>query len=186
MQISLRKANAIQVAINETLKGLEFKTDISINEFQNPEKELDAASRKFGKNLSRRAALLDSLYEIRESTGVANAEHAVDARLTSLARIEKDLAFYTGLAKTAERTDLKVIGGRLDKISNRTDESYYHKAEVETTIFTQAEIDSFRTTVAGLKKQKQKLQDELLELNVRTVIELSERTVEVLKSEDII
>ena len=186
MQVSLRKANAIQVAINEALKGLEFKAEININEFQTPSKEIESASARFTKNLLRRNNLLDALYEVRKATAFANDANNIGNRLADLARLEKDASFFATYAKAAPQTDLEVIKGKLVKISNRTEDSYYAKAEVETSIFTETEIESFRSTVSTIKKQKQKLQDELLELNVRTTVELSDQTVATLTAEDIL
>jgi hypothetical protein len=75
----------------------------------------------------------------------------------------------------------------LDKIRNRKEDSYYGRnEEVSTSIFTSQEIDNFKNVLAVSKKQKQKLQDELLELNVRTEITLSEQTVATLTKENIL
>lgn len=186
MQISLRKANAIQVAINEVLKGLEFKAEISINEFQKPEDTIAAASTTFFANVHRRDALLRALYEIRKAVATANAANDIDGRLADLALLEKDFAFFTSHSKTKERLDSEVIHGKLVKIANRTEDSYYNKAEVETTVFTPEDLKALNVRAITAKKAKQKLQDELLELNVRTTIELSEITVTTLTAEDIL
>ena len=186
MQVSLRKANALQVAINEALKGLEFKSDISINEFQNPATEIELAKQKFDRNVQRRWNLLAALYDIRTKVATANAANNIDNLLADLARIEKDLVFFAPFAKANTSTDLLIIKGKLDKIANRTEDSYYAKAEVETSIFTDEDINTYRTYLSEFKKKKQALQDKLLEVNVRTTIELATGTVEVLKIEDII
>ena len=186
MQVSLRKANALQVAINEALKGLEFKSDVSINEFQNPAQELDDALTKFNRNVQRRWNLIAALYDIRTKVSEANSTNNVDGLLADLARLEKELVFFAPFAKANARTDIKVIAGKLEKIANRTEDSYYAKAEVETSIFNEDNLTQFRTYLADFKKKKQALQDKLLEVNVRTTIELASSTVEVLQSEDII
>ena len=187
MQVSLRKANALQVAINEALKGLEFKSDVSVNEFQKPAQEIELAKRKFDLNVQRRGNLTSALYNIRTAVSSANASNKIDNLLADLARLEKDIVFYTPLAKASVRTDLKVIDGKLLKIANREGESYsFHSSEVSTSIFTDSDLEAFRSNLSLAQKKKQKLQDELLELNVRTTIELATSTVEVLKSEDII
>lgn len=186
MQVSLRKANAIQVAINEVLKGLEFKSEISINEFQKPEAVIEAANSAFYNNLGRRNALLSSLYEIRKATAAANAANNIDNLLADLALFEKDIAFFSAQAKVKERLDSEVIHGKLVKIANRAEDSYYAKAEVETSVFTKEDISEFNSIAVQVKKKKQKLQDELLELNIRTTITLSDETVATLTREDIL
>ena len=62
----------------------------------------------------------------------------------------------------------------------------YHDLGVSTTIFTHGELAGFATIVKTAKKQKQKLQDELLELNIRTEVELSETVVSTLTAEGIL
>lgn len=186
MQVSLRKANAIQVAINEALKGLEFKAEIAINEFQKPEATIEAASKMFFDNINRRNALLRSLYEIRKATASANAANDIDGRLADLAFLEKEVTFFTTHSKAKERLAAEVIVGKLEKIANRTEDSYYAKAEVETSVFTDKDLYALNRLAVKAKKEKQKLQDELLELNVRTTINLSEQTVATLTAEDIL
>jgi hypothetical protein len=187
MQVSLRKANALQVAINEALKGLEFKSDVSINEFQDPEKEIELAKQKFDRNVQRRWNLISALYDIRTKVATANAANNIDNLLADLARLEKDLVFFAPFAKANTSTELRVLRGKLLKIANREGESYsFHSSEVSTSIFTEEDLASYSTSLADFKKKKQALQDQLLEVNVRTTIELATGTVEVLKAESII
>jgi hypothetical protein len=186
MQVSLRKANALQVAINEALKGLEFKAEIAINEFQKPEATIEAASKTFFTNVDRRGALLRALYEIRKAVSAANAANDIDNRLADLALLEKDFAFFSAQAKVKERLDAEVIHGKIVKIANRTEDSYYAKAEVETSVFTKEDIKTLNGLAVAAKKAKQKLQDELLELNVRTTVNLSDEAVATLTAEDIL
>ena len=187
MKINLRKANAIQVAINEAIKGLEFNATASINEFQDAANEISAASAKFSRNLVRRIALLDALYEIRKAVASANDSAGIDGRLADVARLEKDFQFYSNYAKAPVITDSAVIAGKLAKLRNRTEESYSFRSDtVDTSIFTETEVEGFKGIVSAAKKQKQKLQDELLELNVRNEIEFSEATVATLVNENIL
>jgi hypothetical protein len=57
---------------------------------------------------------------------------------------------------------------------------------IDTGIFTKQEVEEFKRTVADLKRQKQKLQDTLLELNVQTEIQLDEETARFLERADIL
>jgi len=186
MQVSLRKANALQVAINEALKGLEFNAEISINEFQKPEATIASAQKTFFDNVERRGALLRSLYQIRKAVSAANAANEIDIRLADLALAEKNFVFFSAQAKVKERMDPEVLNGKLVKITNRTEDSYYAKAEVETSVFTQDGIKALNSLAIASKKAKQKIQDELLELNVRTTITLSDEAVATLTAEDIL
>jgi len=187
MKFNLRKTNAIQVAINETVKDLEFNATASINEFQDADKEILAASGKFSRNLARRIALLDALYEIRKAVATANYNAGIDGRLADIARLERDVQFYGMYANSSVITDVAVINGKLEKIRSRKEESYSFRSEtVDTSIFTETEVEGFKGIVSAAKKQKQKLQDELITWNIRTEIEFSDATVTTLTNENIL
>lgn len=186
MQVSLRKANAIQASINEVLKALEFKTEVSINEFQTVDSVVSEAATEFQTNMERRTKLIYALYDIRKNVSASNAAAGIDNMLADVARVEKDIVFFSSLAKKQAITEQAVLQGKLDKIASRKETDYYHKNEVETSILTKQQIAEYNATVSSLKKVKQKLQDELLERNVRVTITLGDGTVAVLTQEGII
>ena len=79
-----------------------------------------------------------------------------------------------------------VVLGKLDKIKNRKEDTrsiYGFESTVSTSVFTEEDIKGFKVFVSMAKKAKQKLQDEVLELNVRTDISLSTDTVQTLMAE---
>jgi hypothetical protein len=55
-----------------------------------------------------------------------------------------------------------------------------------TSILDKEEVDGFKKLAAVSKKNKQKLQDEILELNVKTEITISDNAVSVLQAEGLI
>lgn len=190
MNITLRKASAVQNSINEAIKGIEFKTEVKLNEFQDPENEITTASTILQHNLSRRQDLIEALYEIRKEVGQANARAGVDSRLAEVAFLDKQIQFYTDFAKKSVRESATVVAGKLDKIKNLKDEArsriYGYADTVDTSVLTQNQLDQFRRIVAEHKKSKQKLQDEILELNVKTEIMLSAKTETSLQVEGLI
>lgn len=188
MNLTLRKANAVQASINEVLKSLEFKVEIGINEFQDPEAEIAKAHQVVKENMVRRIDLLDALYEIRKAVSAANFEKSVDSRLADIARLEKDIQFFGQYVSTKVRQTPTVLTGKLDKLRNRKEDvySYRDNSAVDTSVFTEQDIDRFKTILAGAKKAKQKLQDDLLEINVRTDISLSDECADILVKEGIL
>jgi len=190
MNISLRKANALQNSINETVKGIDFDAIVKINEFQDAEQEIAKQAATFKTNLTRRDALTEALYEIRKSVSGANTQVSIDNRLADVAHLEKQIQFYNGLAGNKVRESEKVVAGRLDKIRNSKEESrrsiYGYADTVDTSVFTREDLDGFRRKVTTAKKQKQKLQDEILELNVQTTIQLSAATEQTLQTEGLL
>ena len=139
----------------------------------------------------RRQRLLLALYNIRGLVGTANAQSGIDLKLATAAFIEKRIAQLDELAKLAAVTELAVINGKLDKIRNDKSENsrsriYGYSDTVSTTVVSQEQIDQIKAEIQNLKKQKQKLNDEILELNIRTEIPLSEDVVKTLTEEGLI
>jgi hypothetical protein len=113
----------------------------------------------------------------------------VDDKLTQIAFLEKQIQNYTALSVNEVREQEAVVLGKLDKIKNRKEDTrsiYGYESTVTTTVFTEADIKAFKATVTSAKKAKQKLQDEVLELNVRTDIALTEQTVQHLTAEGLL
>jgi len=190
MNISLRKASAFQASINDALKSISFETQVKINEFQDAEQEVARTNKELVENIHRRDALQTALYEIRKSVSGANTQVGIDNRLADVAHLEKEIQFYNGLAGNKARESEKVIAGRLEKLRSDKGDSrrsiYGYNDTVDTSVLTKEDIDSFRRLVAKAKKSKQKFQDEILELNVQTMIQLSEKTVATLQAEGLI
>ena len=184
MKITLRKANAIQTGINDILKTVEFHTTAKLNEFEDPEAKLGQAHAEFVQALSRKEELTSALFDIRKAVGRANLAANVDQMLAEIAFLDKMISMYQGLAKLEVREAPAVLAGRLEKMRNSKEERYslYGRDEINSSVFEQQDLDSFATKVAELKRTKVNLQDDLLEANVRTEIELNPVTAEVLKS----
>jgi uncharacterized protein YdcH (DUF465 family) len=191
MNISLRKANAVQNSINEAIRSIDIKTSIEINEFQTVEAELQRANTELFTNDARRQRLLLSLYNIRGLVGTANAQSGIDVKLATAAFVDKRLTQLESLAKLEPMTDLVVLNGKLDKLRNdksdtRRSSIYGYNDTVSTTVVTAEQIAQINTEIKNLKKQKQKINDEVLELNIKTEIPLSEDVVATLTAEGLI
>ena len=188
MKITLRKAAVLQNAINDALKQIDIKSEVALTEFHQPEAEIERARAEITRAIDRRELLVKALYDIRQQ--VANANHAagVNSNLTAVAALEKQIQFYTGLAGKEVRESADVLAGKLRKIGEQEAKSriYGYGDTVNTSVFTAEEIAKFKRDVADLKKSKQHLQDLILELNVRTEIELGTETVATLQAEGLI
>ena len=186
MNITLRKANAVQNSINEMIKGLTFDTSVRVNEFEDHNEQINAVRDVFDTHRATRTKLVGALYEIRKAVAVANADAGINDMLADVAQLEKDIQFYNSFATQQPRLSDAVITGKIAKIKESKEDRFYGRDDVTTTVFTKDEIEDFKRTVADLKRQKQKLQDVLLELNVQTEIALDEETARFLERADIL
>lgn len=190
MNITLRKANAVQAQIVDALKQIEVKLNVEINEFQNPQAEIENANKALLENDRRRGLLLAAQYNIRGLVGVANAQSGIDSLLTRAAFTDKRISQLEAFVKAETVSDMAVITGKLDKIRNSKDESrrslYGYADTVTTSVLNKTNIEQFKNELNSLKKQKQKLNDEVLELNIKTEIPLSDEAVATLTKEGIL
>lgn len=188
MKLTLRKANALQNSIQDQLKNIEVKTSISINEFQNPETELLRARSSLYQNDGRRVKLMQTLYRIRAQVGQANAQSGISDLLSNAAYLDKRLAHLKSLTESTATDAMVVIEGKLEKLRNSQSERrvYGYNDTVDTGVLLEEQLAGFRQEAADLKKKKQEINDLVLELNVRTEVELDAETVELLKSEQLL
>jgi uncharacterized protein YdcH (DUF465 family) len=104
--------------------------------------------------------------------------------------IDKRIAQLNEIAEAKAVTSITVLTGKLDKIRNRKEESraslYGRDDTVSTGIVGAEQIDQAKTEINNLKKQKQKLNDEVLELNIKTEIPISEDVVATLQAEGLL
>ena len=193
IKFNLRKANAIQGEINKLLHSSSsaIKLSVELNEFEDAAVRINEANSAAMAEDQRRADLLMSLYSIRTQVGLANAQSGVVAKLTHAAFIDKRLSQLDSMSSTnCVMLKPEVITGKLDKIRNRKEESsrsLYHRDDtVDTGVLTAEQVENVRKVMSELRKQKQALNDEILELNIRTEIELTPEVEAVLVREGIV
>lgn len=188
MKLSLRKASALQNAIQDHIKTIDIKTNLTLNEFQEAQTEAIATRHTALENDARRSKLTEAVYELRKLVGRANVESGVADLLTDAAFVDKRLGQLKGLAESKVMESIIVLEGKLAKLKDSDAKSrvYGYNDSVETGVFGQEQIETFKSSMRELKKQKQSINDKVLELNVRTEIELSSNTVALLQKEQLI
>jgi len=190
MKMTLRKVNALQLEIAEKHKLIQLDLIAELSEFDNKDETIAAKQAKYLVDLERKIKLNDILYKLRKQVSVANHVSGVNDVLNEMARIEKTIGVYSTVANSQPMVADHILTARLDKIRNRSSEvvaQYYGRDEtISTYVVTNEELDKYKMLVAKLKKQKQALQDQLLELNVRNEIVIDSDTVAVLESEQLL
>ena len=189
MKLTLRKASALQQSIQEAIRHIEVKTTIALNQFQG-DAVLASARQTAIDNDSRRYNLTKVLYTIRAKVGTANDANGISSKLTLAACIDKRIGQLQGFVSTDSlQEDAVVVNGKLEQLRNDKSDRrtmYGYSDTVNTGVFTAEDVANFKKEQQDLKKQKQTLNDEILELNVRSEIELDENTVFTLQQEGLV
>ena len=188
MKITLRKANALQNTIQDHVKTIEVKTLISLNEFQDPAGEIACARDGVLTNEARRAQLTRALYSVRAAVGRANANVGIADLLCEAAYVDKRIGQLKAVVESEPTESDVVVAGKLDKIRNdKSDRRMYgYNDTVSVGVLSAEQIEQYKTEMRNLKKEKQNVNDKMLELNVRTEIELDADTVAVLEKEKLL
>lgn len=188
MKITLRKASALQNSIQDHIKAIDVRTSISLNEFQTPSVELSVARNTLITNDIQRARLTKALYGIRAQVGRANVESGVSDMLADAAYIDKRLGHLKGLTDSKVVESEVVLNGKLEKLRNTEAKNrmYGYNDNVDSGVLTAEQIEGYKSEMRDLKKSKQTINDKVLELNVRTEIELDADTVALLHQAQLI
>jgi hypothetical protein len=192
MDISLRKAAALQVSIAEALKALKLDPSVSVS-IHDPDVQgrIEAASDAFQAALARRKALLDALYDIRKKVAEANQSAGVSDLLAHAARVEKDIQSLSDLASVNTRESSGIISARIERMKTREDAPQTRftgvpQDEIRVSLLDEAGKAGFERELRALKRTRQGLKDLLLEANARAEIRLSGATVEILQAEELV
>lgn len=191
MQINLRKANAVQSEIKKALNAIRLETSVTVTEFtENVDGTINKASGDLAAAMGQKRKLISALFEIRTAVGRANSNASIGDILAAIEQIDQEMAIVSTITTLKARTALNEINARIEKAKANTNErlSLYgdRLSAVETTVMYQGEIDAAKAEVKQMKRNKQALQDKLLQLNVNTLIELSAETAATLKDEGIL
>jgi hypothetical protein len=186
MQITLRKANALQAALRDHIETIKVRSGITLNEFQKVADVLADARNAANGGVSRRCVLLGVLYDIRTAIGRENAVSGIGDLLAKAAYTDKCIAEYKHMLESDKRDEMEVIVGRLEKIRSGESKSMYSSDDVRTGVFLEDDFEAFRTKLSDLRKEKQALNDQILELNIKRTIDLTDDQVECLQCEGLL
>jgi uncharacterized protein YdcH (DUF465 family) len=194
MEINLRKANAIQAEIRRAINAADAKDTVSVTEFtQDIAKVVNDATADFGREVARKVALTNALFNIRKSVGQANATAGINDVLATVQGIDAVMAIYSNVASKAAGKTLEEINARVEKIKNTPADASARASiygdrynSVDTSVVTCEAITDAKAKVKDLKRQRQNLQDKLLTLNVNTLVTVTAEDEAVLKTEGIL
>lgn len=192
MQINLRKANAIQAEIRRAIGQVNAKDSIAVSEFvSDVEATISKAALEFRQSLDRKEALNKALFQIRAAVGRANAQSGINDTLAEIQLVDARIAIKNVIASATLKKDISEINARIVKLKQaQTSErmSLYGDRynNVDTGVVSENDVLVAKTELKALKRERQGLNDKLLQLNVNTLIDLTDATKVTLQEEGLI
>lgn len=184
MDITLRKAKQIQQSINEAINSIPLQSNVQITEYDDPVELIDKTRKSLTDNLFKKTALITALYKVRLMVGNKNATSGLDDKLTLIAEVQAKQDLFSGLMNVGVQQDMKMILGMHEKIKAAPANDGYGRIQSQSFnsfVVDQDTIDLYKAKYKELQALKVSLQDEVLELNLKTKIKLDSGTVKVLK-----
>lgn len=189
MKITLRKASAVQLVINEFLNGSVLSTTVSVGRYDDPSVVIGEATAKFSAVLAQKSVLLNVLYSLRKKVATKSHEAGIPDILADIAFLEK----YANLLKPLSQVSkflpsVEVVAQQQADLKAEAQNTarYGSRDSFEVSLIQSGWVENYTSDLSKLRKQKQNLSDRLLELNVRNEIELDENEEKVLKLYDLI
>ena len=192
MQINLRKAAAIQAEIRKAINSVKVEQTVSVTEFTaDVEGVLSKGELEFNRALERKEDLNKALFRIRAAVGRANVESGINDILADIQLLDAQIAIENTIASAQVRKDVTEINARIVKMkqapSNDRLALYGERYNsIESGVASEAAVNAAKQVLKGLKRDRQGLNDKLLQLNVNTLIELSDPTKMTLQEEGLI
>jgi hypothetical protein len=190
MKVSLRKARQIRDDVEKLIAGQAVSPQLTLNVLADGHKELVASKRLEAMAQVKLLGDLDiAMFEIRKAIGRANAESGIADLLADRARCERLQARMAEVARTFSLADdASVLERRIEM--NRTkltsSDSRYVSETITVSVLKEEDAAFFAEAEITARRAIRDLDDRILELNVRTSIELSEASAELLKNHGII
>jgi hypothetical protein len=187
MNISLRKASALQNAIQETLRTIKVAPAITVSEYVDAFNTITEANKEFVANDHRRVALSVAYYNIRSLVAAANVSCGISMQLATAAFVDKRIAQVQEMLTIGPR-DIDTVNKKLEKIRTQDNNArmYGREDSVMTSVLTHDQLAQLKGELLKYKKQKQSINDTILELNIKTEIPLGDNTIATLTAEDLI
>lgn len=176
MNITLRKAAAIQNEIRSAIKSCTVVGTASINEFMTDTTAvIDTARTKAEESISRASMLNRALYDIRNKVSRANCDSGIDDMLAEVAFLDVEIKAIEAVVKLTSLVPTTEIKARLEKFRASKEDRYAIYGTdrvVETGVFEESRLHEFRVELARLKRLRQGFKDKILEANIKSEIAL--------------
>jgi hypothetical protein len=191
MKINLRKSAALQLEIMNVMNNIEVSTKRSYADIDYVETDFHDHVSTWKNNLNRKWQLVDTLENIRKATAKANQDSGVSDLLTEERVITQKIKFLTEVLeyRNTRMYTVQEITDKLKKYQEIKSDSvlaFRQEQSVISSLISKEEISVYETEIRKLKKLRQKTNDQILELNVSTLIDLSESDVRFLEKEELI
>ena len=191
MQVSLRKAAALESSLRDIAKGVSLSKTVAVSVYSDNssvEKQVEEASAALRAGAEDIRSALNTAYAIRGQIAEQNAKVGINRLLNERAALD---ATDRALAGLTAKDRLEGIAAEHAFSALTAQKARNEKSEYGTTDNVSVNVvgelaAEIKATVVANQKRKTAIADELLALNVGTTIVLSDEVVAVLTKHNLV
>lgn len=187
MKINLRKASAVQDAIQDEIRRINdesYTVPVSLFD-QNPEAQLNQQLERVVDTFERTVRLMEAYRFLRATVARKNAEAGIVDYLAE----DSMLSAMEPRVETVSRQDVRPnLDHLLQEMQARRDSSdekiniYGSRKEFTLTVsaMDQKTVDQAKAELVKIRRRRRKIRDEMVSINVRTEFEVPDQVANVL------
>ena len=158
--------------------------------FEKPSVKFLEGNADLVKSKHRRGKLLSALYAIRKAVSHASVSSGVSDLLADMAHWDKIIEFdkVTAGIKDYSPSEEMLTEQWNDLVKEENGQNAYHRRResIEVSLISKDDVAEAIANLANARIEKQKVSDMLLDLNVKTEIEITDEHIHVLKANSLI
>jgi hypothetical protein len=190
MKINLRRADVIKKGIMTYLHVDPLTAKVTVNKFSKPLEELEKETDKLSDKLKTRLKLMEINTRIRSLVGKANANQGISDRLAEREGWALMISSYEGLLQPdLKRAPEEVILGTHQDLLDKPVPDVYNRAppkSMEVGLISDEMAETYRKEIVALRRKMTDGNEELLNRNMMTQIELTDEEEKTLTDAGII
>jgi len=188
MEINLRKASALVEALTDQLATVKLDNNVRFSVFDtNFERLIKRQRNTLLDNVNRADSIALAIQTLRTLVGDANATAGVNALLAERQFLKGRIARLSRLSTESERDSLEVLKARMEKAAKAPVDAYSRGEEtIASNALELADIQVYASVISSSKVRLSAISDSLLEINVRTKIQVPDEVESVLNDENLV
>jgi hypothetical protein len=189
MKVSLRKANALQESLNEAIKvNPKTESEVDVLNFDLWKTEINNVQTRYFEDVRSKLEMVEARFAIRKEIANHNTLSGVTDLLGELAQVESMMTTIQRwiLRQTVRSTDEVLEKKRSRRMTQAERVDYDGYISMDVSVIGKGDHDHWTEKVQELRRTKASINDQLLELNIKTQIELPSQVVKILKRENLI
>ena len=179
MEINLRRASVVQNALREALteraSRLTGNQNVELWRFAGDSNCVEQARQEQMTLFTEVHKLEDILFTLRLGVGQANAVNGVNSLLTEQAVVQAQVARLQRLLRNPPAVSATQLAEQVKHAQANNEKNAYHsREEISVNLFTEQDLQTFRSQLAVQRRRVNEISDMLVAANVKSTVVITD------------